>query len=425
MRTLFYALTVILLIVISSCENEIDELELIQEEIQSQGNEAVKTNIAKSIAKRVASNIDQVEFRNYIKNKALTKFDEDVNFLLLPNLDDKIFLNQRGKSESLSSILQLEETSKRKNGMGLLDSIKTYYPLLQIAVSELDEGYTENWSIDNHEPIVAYVPEHIDNDIIPAFNQQGDLIELSAEQAPDELVVIVSENERVLEISKDDETINFRNSSRRCPIEPVYQTDENNYYLKSDYYDALICELPPIDDGGNDGGGSTSNYCNRDRSSSKDILFKFKLNSQSVYKDAKDGWFNNDMEIRVDILFGKSNGAVSNIVKYLNVRQRDIKNEQWVSFNAEVVNWDKYVWGNSMKYSWLEDDGDGSTKITYNWSSEFEDEDDGTTENVSFSAEVLIPKDHYRFGDSVVEYCDNKNGNFYNYNTGRLTFEVR
>jgi argininosuccinate synthase len=155
------------------------------------------------------------------------------------------------------------------------------------------------------------------------------------------------------------------------------------------------------------------------------MLFKFKLNSKSVYKDAKDGWFNNDMEIRVDILFGSSNGAVSNLVKYLNVRQSDIKNEQWVSFNGEVVNWDKNVWGNAMKYSWLEDDENGSTKITYNWSSEFEDEDNGTTESVSYSAEVTIPRDLYMFGESVVEYCDNKNGNYYSYSTGRLTFEVR
>jgi tyrosyl-tRNA synthetase len=66
----------------------------------------------------------------------LTKFNEDLNFLLLSNLNDIIFLNQRGKEESLSSILQLEATSNRKNGMGLLDLIKAYYPLLQIAVSE-------------------------------------------------------------------------------------------------------------------------------------------------------------------------------------------------------------------------------------------------------------------------------------------------
>jgi hypothetical protein len=34
--------------------------------------------------------------------------------------------------------------------------------------------------------------------MIPAFNQQGDLIKLSFREAPVELVIIVSGNERVL-----------------------------------------------------------------------------------------------------------------------------------------------------------------------------------------------------------------------------------
>jgi hypothetical protein len=52
MKILYCALTVILSIVVSSCNDEIDELELVQEEIQNRGNELVKTNITRSLAKR-------------------------------------------------------------------------------------------------------------------------------------------------------------------------------------------------------------------------------------------------------------------------------------------------------------------------------------------------------------------------------------
>ncbi len=355
------------------------------------------------------------------------RFDNDVNFLLIPHLRDNILINNRDSYLNLSSLLQLESSSNKRSGeMSLLDSIQAYYPLIQIAVSELEEGLTEGWDVQGQEPIIAYVPTNIVNDIIPAFNNQGEYVELSASNSPKELVIIISENERVIEVSRNNQINNFRALNGRCPIlDPVFQSNEYDYFLKTEYYDALACELIPIDGGGGSGGGTPQNYCNRDRSTSKDRTYRLKLNSSTVYKDAKDGWFNNDLEFRVDILFGQKNGTISNLTKYFDAKQKDVKDLQWLNIDAELVNWNIETYGDAMLFTWLEDDAGGTTKNTFNWSSKFEDKEAGTTETVGFSSEITIPKSHYPFGQSIVEYCDNKNGAYYTYNTGRLQFQIK
>lgn len=176
--------------------------------------------------------------------------------------------------------------------------------------------------------------------------------------------------------------------------------------MKKDYYDALnLCA--GIELSTTYHSGRVALVCDRDFQS-KDKLHRMKFNSKLVFNDAKDGWFNNDMEIQVDILFGKQNGSISKLRKIFNKSQKSMKGLDWTSLNSEIVTWDKSIYGDIMLYSWLEDDGGGTTTTTSTWTSKYDDNN-----TVTHSYSYNIPRNHYNLGESIVEYCDNTDGNGY------------
>lgn len=377
--------------------------------------------MSSEIAKNLAINMDNRSLRSFIKNEAAKQFDGDDNFLIALTKDAEIHASQGRGGIRFKDLILPKGLAEGRETSGALDE----NPLTQVAVYVPNDEDIDTWDIDDALPLVAYVPDRDVIESIPAYRTDGSLIELSSENYPDEVVVIVSQNERIIGVPKGE---SFASGRIDCEgPQPILIDDQMDYFLKEDYYNTLALCGGGGTGGSGTGGGSTggstggsgSSGCDRDSNGSKDNLHRLKFNSSSVYKDAKDGWFNNDMEIRVDILFGTQNGAISTLTKYFNKRQRDIKDLNWTGLNVEIVTWDKSVWGNAMLYTWLEDDGDGTTTTSYSWTSKFDDNNTAT-----FSTSITIPKKHYNLGSSIVEYCDKTSGDGYTYNTGRMQFQV-
>lgn len=382
-----------------------------------------KNKIAKEVAKNLALKMSSKNLREFIKKEAMKTFDGDYNFLVGTSKEKKIQLYKSSENATFGNIISNSYSKAKSAKNTLLDSIESLFPLLQVAVTELEEGTVDSWDIDNHVPLVAYVPFGRKDDIIPAFDSEGNLIELSATEPPDELVIVISENERLIGIKKG----NFK-SITPCINELAveYSTPESNYYLKEDYYDARNKCI--FDDGGSTGGsGGGAVTCDRDRKTQKDNLYRMKFNSMADYRNAKDGWFNNDLEIELHIFLGRKDKTFSELIKYKTGKQNEFKDcgvfsgceTVWFNFNTEIVTWDKSLYGDAMLYAWYEDDGGGTTEMSVSFSTKFEDV------SVGITGKYTIPKENDKLGQSIVEYCDNTDGNGYTYDTGSIKFQVR
>src|SRR5690606_20900798 len=137
-------------------------------------------------------------------------------------------------------------------------------------------------------PLVAYVPVVDSIEFIPAYDSQGNYYELSPEIQPNDVVIAISENERLLGLTANEkasiECANFQK------LTPYFSTSQHSFYLKEEYYAALnICAIEKISANSKHSSERFSVFnCDRYINSSKDNLHRMKFNSESVYKDAKD-----------------------------------------------------------------------------------------------------------------------------------------
>lgn len=173
--------------------------------------------------------------------------------------------------------------------------------------------------------------------------------------------------------------------------------------------------------------------CDRDRKSGKDQLVKMIFRNLTAFRNAREGWFQNKMEIRCHIFLGDGDGNLSTLVKPLSRRETDFKDcgmfsgchAKWVGMYSEIVTWDKSTYGDRMKYMWSEYDGTGSTiSSEVSFSSKFTNETTGRETTITSKTTFSYKSDDYLLGDSMVEYCDNTDGEGYQYNTPDISFFV-
>ena len=394
--------------------------------------------LAYAVTQRLANSLTVPEVRDFVKKEIVQQFDGDYDALLMKIKDKKLTFNKNGRTSSVTfgEILNLNNvTTKNQRNQDTSLNIESTSPLLQISIPELQGANADSWNTGNEVPLIAYVPEKIKNDIIPAYDTAGNYIPLSASTPPNRLVIVVSQNERVYAL----ENKLFDNNARReCDMyqrmNPVLETERYRYVLTDDYYEAQnfcqpISSKPPT--GG--GGGNSNSNCDRDRKNGKDQLVKMKFRNLTAFRNAREGWYDNRMEIRCYIFLSDKDGNLSTLVKPLTRRESKFKDcglfsgckATWVDMSTEIVTWDKAEYGNRMKYMWIEHDGKGNTinsEISLN--TKFTDEDTKRETNITSKTTLTYNSDDYLLGDSMVEYCDNTDGEGYQYSTPDIFFYV-
>lgn len=304
---------------------------------------------------------------------------------------------------------------------------------MQVSIPNLENFSVDEWNTSDEVPIVAIVPQSIENDVIPAWDADGNYHELSASEAPDRSVIVISENERTIAIPKGSGTSSGRLASNNCPIlaDAITSTDQFDIYHTSDYYDSH--NLCTISGGG--GGNPTptpppSPSCDRDRKSGKDILHRMKFESMARFRQANE-WFENGQDIEVTIVFARANGAVSQLVKTFHGNDHEFKNcgifnsnPKWFEMNAEIVTWNPETYGDAMWYSFVEKDPEDPCTITSVFTTNFTDPAGNTSSQQVQISQTISDEDEV-LGQSIVEYCDNTDGDGYTYKPGWVYFQVR
>jgi len=377
------------------------------------------------------------EIRNELKNAFVSRFDGDYNILFEQIKNKSVKINQEGLTryttfgKLLLESLDVPANNDSRNPlsssrkMTLLDSLAEYYPLLQVALPELSNLNAENWNSEYDELPIAIVTENIINNEIPVVYSTGQTGTLSVTEEPESLVLVVSQNERVIALPRDDtDNYSISNIGLDCEGDAFMQSNLYRFVYLDDYYNAQNeCSVP-----GSPGGGTNvqPSSCDRDTNPSKDELTRMMFISTNAMREAADQWIGGEMEIKIVITLGTKTGSAQTLTKMYFGKRTDFRHcgifncdTRWVNLNHEIVTWDKSEYGNKMFYMFYEYDGTGTTETT---SVSFPIEINGTTFTINNT--VTTKSDDLPLGESVVEYCDNTDGEGYTYRAGVVDFQV-
>ncbi len=396
-----------------SCSKD-DEGFTIEEETSNVGElNLSKDQLAQEFAKQLAVLMSDQNTRQFVKTEVLKQFDGDYNALVVEVLKKELTI--KNQSKSFGDHLSIKSAKNTSSIHDLISAIEDTYPLLQIAAPTQGKISIEEWETKEFVPLVAYIPSDLSHNIIPAFNTNGDYIELRADEAPGQLVIVLSENERVAVIDESEQDSKSFCSS----VTPYFKSTTKNYFLKEKILECTgsLLKLEPSNP------TSKSSGCDRDRKTDKDRLNRMKFVSDNAFKKVNE-WFDGGQEIEVTITFGKANGEISTLTKTFYGRDRDFKNSRWFALgNTEIVDWDESLYGDAMLYHWVEKDPGNPLEINLGFSSKFKLLGNSVAVNLGFKKTITNEDDP--LGQSLVSFCDNTDGAGALYNTGTIQFQVR
>ncbi len=220
-----------------------------------------------------------------------------------------------------------------------------------------------------------------------------------------------------------------------CPFlaEAVFENEQNTYYMRED---VLESNNTCIINGGGGGGGGTigsgpGSGCERESRVGKERLYRFKLKDMQTFDRIKDNWINGDLEMEVSITVAPLNGAPFSITKVFYLNNSDVRdcgvfncNTEWVYDDAEIITWNRSLYGENMHFAWSEYDPGTTTTRSSSFTNTYKiDANNSITSNISFSRATTDATDN--LGESVVEYCDGIGTDGFTYSTSGLFFQVQ
>jgi len=399
--------------------------------------ETDKSMLNKNVAKSLASIIKQKEVRKFVKSNVVNQFDGDYNFLFTLEKDKSISIeNEAGRvsintfGELLSKNFTTSSIVGRSSSSDFESLVSSLNPLMEIKIPELNGISPEDWDTENTTPIVAALASNMrDAEYIIGYDSEGNEYEIDLNKEPDQLVIIIGENERVIGIKNEDVVSGKVNAI----CEPLFVEQGVSYVLKETYYNECQEPFPRPGDVINDPAGDPpAPVCDRDSKNTMDKINRIKFRNMTIYRDAEK-WANGKFELRVIIVIGNiANSQLATVEKFYTEDRNDLKNCSWLgtscdtvwrTLNTNIITWNEASYGNLMTYTWLEEDSGTSTTYSINSSTSYTDPS-GTTSSVTGSVSVTITDEDYKIGGAWVEYCNNTDGNGFDYDTGRMYFSI-
>ncbi|WP_288006870.1 hypothetical protein [Thermonema sp.] len=390
--------------------------------------------VKRQIALNLALSLREPEVREYLKKELLKQFGGDYEVLLSMHANDNITLAgsrvMAGKV-SVKDILagKYANRLRRTNEYSIddIEEILQKMPLLQVAMPELETADANRWDAKSLVPLVAYIPSKKEGDIIPAYDFEGNYYELSAKEEPKQPVIVISENEWTLALSKNDE-------AARCPEilrASAYEDEHYVYVFRDKYEEAVIAcgggGVPPS------GGGSTppnqppvSNpSCPREgRVGVYDFVGNTKFTNMTQLRRVRE-WYDGKLELRTRIYYAdyQIGDVLEAASKSIRVPQRYFTECKllftdcytvWYNLNLRLERWDPQHWGDRICIEWSEMDNDSEAATTTH----------------TFKLGPYTKTIQYTNGDDTMEsaevwYCDNVLGEGFLYSTGTFNFYIK
>lgn len=372
-------------LIMLSCSESIVEETTYRPDIESLDVNSANQEFAKILAKAIQSE----EIREFIKIKSLEQVDKDYDVIYHLVKNDKL---KSGKTfrESLSSYCS--------NNIGELDKITSYDQRLTILVPYYDSlRNAEKWDVNNDISSKIILRDHnISRDIkeLKCFDAKGNTSKIKRHGIPDEYMLVVKSNERLISHDNTNRLKNTENVGKSLENEDgvfAYFMDEEfdntkkkakSFFLAQEFLDRSEKLLYPywnnieypreyiyygIDPNKINQGSFRTDYAEH--------LVTLQFNSANSYRlvveaqDITDG----SLEFFIDFIFCRRDGNAFNLRKVIHAPidsffQLDSNNKpNIITYFShpplEIFSWDLYQYGDTYKIAISEYD-DGRQNVT-------------------------------------------------------------
>jgi hypothetical protein len=376
-----------------------------------------------TFAAALANGLKNENIREFIFDKTQDQFDGDFNFLYYTEKDQSLG-GPNSKSLTFSEAIFGDQSNFRST-----ESSLEFNPLMQVALRGNDDQLLSMDDIDPNTPVL-YISPNQDlktNPIVPVINSAGEVSEWDIRVVPDQPVLVISQNERLVKVPK--------NPNARIAIEepclqgatPYFTDGANDYYFYTDYFcggGGGIGGTP----GGGSGGGTLG--CDRDLNSNWERIDRVKFTTMQELSDAT-GWQDGAPEVYFIVFTGSSQSNLAQIKKAIPKVDRSKWKDcgifncqtEWVfPQNLEIFHWDRQNYSQIITIQWYEyDPGDSETEereVTYK---------DPITGIVFTRTETVVTSNNDEdLLMTPVEYCDDATGaDARIYTTGKIEFVLR
>ena len=365
------------------------------------------------LAWKLSSMVTSENFRKALKSRIMERFDGDNNTLLA------MLMERTGDHPSLASYFN--EDSDYPD----INRILQTEPQLQIALPDLSGIRASDWDVGHHIPMVVYRSPDMDlssQSTVTAY-RKGVPLTLSLTDEPDELILVISHNERTIVVPKGKSPDGFLRASGLAPsctqTSPVYQSEEYSYYLKSSFESCYYTTTS--------NGLTGQGDCDREFRNLKDHVIGARFTTMNYMREAEhflDG--NPEVYFIVTLASKNPSGFTSLRKSYPSSDRSEWKDcgvfkciPEWHDHAQPVFNWDSETFGDLVRYDWFEEDfSSGKVEITLGLTSKFE------KLAVSGNVKITINKKDYFLDQDFVYYCDPADGRGTLYNTGKLQFKI-
>ncbi len=396
------------------------ELERIAKKSQIDLNEPGLT-----FASALAAGLKDETLRSFVFDKTQEQFDGDFNFLYYTEKSTPV------GGPNYKSVTFEEALFGDPNRFKISNTALDFDPLMQVALRGEEEDLFAIQSLGTDVPVFYISPDQdLDqNPIVPVFYPDGNVGEWDINQVPEDPVLIVGLNERLIKVERG---ANQRIALSTCldASDPYFSDGMNDYYFIDDY----MC-------GGTSGGGSGtggsggsgtggSTGCDRDQNNNPDFLDRAKFESMNWMREA-EGWLDGAPEVYYILFTGSSQANLAQLPpKALPVVDRSkwkdcgvfTCNPEWLfNINLEMFNWDPQLYGRAVTIRFFEyDPGDSETRsfsITVK---------DAAGNNQTFTSSTTVSNNDFDLFGTPMEYCDDVTGSDLKiYTTGRFNFAVK
>lgn len=370
-----------------------------------------------SFAAALANGLQNETLRQFVFDKTQEQFDGDFNFLYYTEKNENL-----GEPNSKSLTFQQALFGDQSN-FRTTQSEFELDPLMQIALRGKDDQLLSMDNLDPNTPVLYISPDQVldENPMVPVVHPTGEVSEWDIRVIPDQPVLVVGINERLVKISKNP-------SARLAQLEPCVESatpyfsdDSNDYY----FYNEVYCGGGGGGVGGTPGGGSTG--CDRDQNVKPDKLDRAKFDSDYWFDQAEE-WLDGKPEVYYIMFTGASQPHLAQLPpKSLPLVDRSRWKDcgifsctpEWVfNINLEMFNWDPLVYGRAVTVRFYEyDPGDSESQTN----SVTVKDANGNTQ--TFSRTWTISNNDFDLFGTPVDYCDDATGsNLKIYTTGRFQF---
>lgn len=232
---------------------------------------------------------------------------------------------------------------------------------MQIAIPALENQTVETWNTASHKPLVAVLPQDYQEGVtktITAFDAEGREYEIDAEKQPENLVIVISHNERLIAVPKGANPERGRTKSECLLL--YFSSSTHDYYL-NDYTSSNCGGGGGGGFWGDSGGGSGgSSICHRVQGNWEFLRgIYFKQSAWSKYEP----WIAGAPEIDVRVYAPSSSlnfqalGSPVFLPGLEPNRRKDI-DEKWWDPNISLLAWNTSTYGSTLLYSFIEDDAE-------------------------------------------------------------------